>query len=40
MDMIQTLSDALGIEPQMNMMPMQMGDAQATHADVKKPVKS
>jgi len=36
MDMIQTLSDALGIEPQMNMMPMQMGDVQATHADVKK----
>jgi UDP-glucuronate 4-epimerase len=34
MDMIQTLSDALGIEPKMEMHPMQPGDVPATYADI------
>ncbi|MFT5497290.1 MAG: UDP-glucuronate 4-epimerase [Kiritimatiellia bacterium] len=36
MDMIQTLSDALGIEPEMNMLPMQPGDVPSTYANVDK----
>jgi UDP-glucuronate 4-epimerase len=34
MDMIQVLSEALGIEPKMEMHPMQPGDVPATYADV------
>ncbi len=34
MDMIRILSDALGIEPQMEMKPMQPGDVPATYADI------
>lgn len=34
MDMIRTLADALGVEPQMEMRPMQPGDVPATYADV------
>ena len=34
MDMIKTLSDALGVEPEMEMLPMQPGDVPATYADI------
>jgi UDP-glucuronate 4-epimerase len=34
MDMITWLGEALGIEPQLNMLPMQPGDVNATYADV------
>jgi UDP-glucuronate 4-epimerase len=34
MDMISTLGDALGAEPEMTMLPMQPGDVAATYADV------
>ncbi len=34
MDMIQILSDALGVKPEMEMMPMQPGDVPATYADI------
>jgi len=34
MYMIRTLADALGVEPQMEMLPMQPGDVPATYADV------
>ena len=34
MDMINILADALGIEPKMEMMPMQPGDVPATYADI------
>jgi UDP-glucuronate 4-epimerase len=34
MDMITWLGEALGIEPQLNMLPMQPGDVKATYADV------
>ena len=34
MDMIGMLADALGVEPKMEMMPMQMGDVPATYADI------
>jgi UDP-glucuronate 4-epimerase len=34
MDMIGTLAGALGVEPQMEMLPMQPGDVPATYADV------
>jgi UDP-glucuronate 4-epimerase len=33
-DMIIILADALGIEPKMEMMPMQPGDVPATYADI------
>lgn len=36
MDMIQYLGDALGIEPQMEMLPMQPGDVPITYADISK----
>jgi UDP-glucuronate 4-epimerase len=36
MDFIQTLGDALGIEPEMNMMPMQPGDVPVTYADISR----
>ncbi len=36
MDMIQYLSDALGIEPKMEMLPMQPGDVPITFADIDK----
>ncbi len=36
MDMIQYLGDALGIEPQMEMLPMQPGDVPVTFADIDK----
>lgn len=36
MDMIRTLSDALGIEPQLNLLPMQPGDVPSTYANVDK----
>ncbi len=36
MDMIQYLGDALGIEPQMEMLPMQPGDVPITFADIEK----
>jgi len=36
MDMIQYLGDALGIEPQMEMLPMQPGDVPITYADIEK----
>ena len=32
--MIQILSDALGVKPEMEMMPMQPGDVPATYADI------
>ena len=34
MDMIQILGDALGIKPQMEMLPMQPGDVPITYADI------
>jgi len=36
MDMIQYLGDALGVEPQMEMLPMQPGDVPTTFADIGK----
>lgn len=36
MDMIQYLGDALGIEPKMEMLPMQAGDVPVTYADISK----
>lgn len=36
MDMIQYLGDALGIDPQMEMLPMQPGDVPITYADISK----
>jgi UDP-glucuronate 4-epimerase len=36
MDMIQYLGDALGIEPRMEMLPMQPGDVPVTFADIEK----
>lgn len=36
MDFIQALADALGVEPKMEMMPMQAGDVPMTYADVTK----
>ncbi len=36
MDFIQTLADALGIEPKMEMLPMQAGDVPITFADISK----
>lgn len=36
MDMIKYLGDALGIEPQMEMLPMQPGDVPITYADIGK----
>ena len=36
MDFIQVLADALGIKPQMNLMPMQPGDVPVTYADISK----
>jgi UDP-glucuronate 4-epimerase len=33
MEMIRTIGDALGIEPRMEMLPMQAGDVPATYAD-------
>ncbi len=36
MDMIRYLGDALGIEPEMEMLPMQPGDVPVTYADIDK----
>jgi UDP-glucuronate 4-epimerase len=36
MDFIQTLADALGVEPKMEMLPMQAGDVPVTFADISK----
>ena len=36
MDFIQTLADELGVEPQMEMLPMQAGDVPITFADISK----
>ena len=36
MDFIQTLADALGVVPQMEMLPMQAGDVPITYADISK----
>jgi len=36
MDMIQYLGDALGVDPQMEMLPMQPGDVPITYADIDK----
>ncbi|MCF7817346.1 MAG: GDP-mannose 4,6-dehydratase [Kiritimatiellales bacterium] len=36
MDMIQYLSDALGVEPELEMLPMQDGDVHITYADIDK----
>ena len=36
MDMIQYLGDALGVEPEMEMLPMQPGDVPITFADIEK----
>jgi len=36
MDMIKYLGEALGIEPQMDMLPMQPGDVPITYADISK----
>jgi len=36
MDMIKHLGDALGLEPQMEMLPMQPGDVPITYADIDK----
>jgi UDP-glucuronate 4-epimerase len=36
MDMISYLGEALGIEPQMEMLPMQPGDVPITYADIEK----
>ena len=34
MDVISVLSQELGVEPQMEMLPMQPGDVPATYADI------
>lgn len=36
MEMIHILADALGVEPKMNMMPLQPGDVPSTYADISK----
>ena len=36
MDMIGFLGEALGVEPQMEMLPMQLGDVPMTYADIEK----
>ena len=36
MDFIKTLASALGVEPKMEMLPMQPGDVPATYADISK----
>lgn len=36
MDMIRTLAKELKVEPQMNLLPMQPGDVEATYADISK----
>lgn len=36
MDMIQYLGDALGVDPEMTMMPMQSGDVHTTYADISR----
>jgi UDP-glucuronate 4-epimerase len=36
MDMIGILADTLGVEPRMNLMPIQPGDVPATYADISK----
>jgi UDP-glucuronate 4-epimerase len=36
MDMIQVLAESLGVEPKMELLPMQPGDVPATYADVAK----
>jgi UDP-glucuronate 4-epimerase len=36
MDMIQLLGEALGIEPKLEMLPMQPGDVHVTYADIEK----
>jgi UDP-glucuronate 4-epimerase len=36
LDVIETLADALGIEPKMEMLPMQAGDVYATYASIDK----
>ena len=36
MDMIQILADTLGVEPKMDLLPMQDGDVQATYADTQQ----
>jgi len=36
LDVIRTLADALGVEPKMDMLPMQPGDVYATYASIDK----
>ncbi len=36
MDMIKILADTLGVEPRMELLPMQPGDVEATYADIDK----
>jgi len=36
MDMIRIIADSLGVEPRMNMLPMQPGDVPATFADIEQ----
>lgn len=36
MNFIRTIADALGVEPQMEMLPMQPGDVPATYADISR----
>ena len=36
LDVIKTLADALGVEPKMDMLPMQPGDVYATYASIDK----
>ena len=36
MDVIETLAAALGVEPKMDMLPMQPGDVYATYASIDK----
>jgi len=36
LDVIKTLADALGVEPKMEMLPMQAGDVYATYASIEK----
>ena len=36
MDVIETLSRALGVEPKLEMLPMQAGDVLATYASIEK----
>jgi len=38
MDLIDTLAQAVGVEPQMNMMPMQPGDVPATYANIDRAI--